>query len=277
METSTPYAPPVDRLLAPGEERARQRPWPDYPAEYGLGAEHIPELIRLATDMELWFSGGEGPEIWAPLHAWRALGQLRAEAAVEPLLGMLDELADEDWALEELPVVFARIGAAAIPPLAEFLAGSTHALWARVASTSALEKIAEADPSAREAVVAALTRQLGKWYRQDKLLNAHLIHVLVELGAREAAPLMEEAFAADRVDIALRGDWEDVQVDLGLLPERRTVRPPLHPELEPLASLLRERLASRPSPGSSSRPVNQAKAKRKLARQSRKRNRKRKK
>lgn len=44
----------------------------------------------------------------------------------------------------------------------------------------------------------------------------------------EAAPLMQAAFEADHVDIMMRGDWEDVQVDLGLLPERITERPRLN-------------------------------------------------
>lgn len=35
---------------------------------------------------------------------------------------------------------------------------------------------------------------------------------------------MGQAFAADCVDISIRGDWEDVQVDLGLKPARETPR-----------------------------------------------------
>ena len=46
--------------------------------------------------------------------------------------------------------------------------------------------------------------------------NAFLILALVKLGAKEAAPLMEQAFAAERVELIVMGDWEDVQVRLGL-------------------------------------------------------------
>jgi hypothetical protein len=40
--------------------------------------------------------------------------------------------------------------------------------------------------------------------------------------------VMERAFAADRVDISIPGDWEDVQVELGLIEERQTPRPQYH-------------------------------------------------
>src|SRR5579864_7878643 len=48
------------------------------------------------------------------VHAWRALGQLRAVEAVEPLLELFDRLEDDDWVHEELPAVFGLIGPARI-------------------------------------------------------------------------------------------------------------------------------------------------------------------
>ena len=43
----------------------------------------------------------------------------------------------------------------------------------------------------------------------------------------EAAPVIGRAFAAERVDLCIQGDWEDVQLSLGVLVERRTSRPQL--------------------------------------------------
>lgn len=40
----------------------------------------------------------------------------------------------------------------------------------------------------------------------------------------EVAGVMEAAFAAGSVPVCIAGDWEDVQVELGLLPERVTRR-----------------------------------------------------
>src|SRR6516162_9776606 len=110
QESNIRDQPPVERLLTYGEsDRIRWDDWPDYRA-LGIGPEQIPELIQLATDEELNLAAVESTEVWAPLHAWCALGQLRAVEAVEPLLELFDRLEDDDWVHEELPAVFGLIG-----------------------------------------------------------------------------------------------------------------------------------------------------------------------
>jgi len=82
------YPPPVSELLTLGD-CSKIGAWPDYLA-LGLGPQHIPDLIRMALDEELHWADSDSLDVWLPVHAWRALGQLRAEAAVEPLAGLLD-------------------------------------------------------------------------------------------------------------------------------------------------------------------------------------------
>ena len=63
----------------------------------------------------------DSAEVWAPVHAWRALGQLRAEASIAPLLVHLKTADPDDVADLELPVVFGMIGPAAVPDIADFI------------------------------------------------------------------------------------------------------------------------------------------------------------
>jgi hypothetical protein len=219
---STRYSSPVSELLTLGDCR-HFREWPNY-LDLGLRSEHVPELIEMATDEELNWADSESLEVWAPVHAWRALGQLRAVPAVEPLLDLLHELEDSDWVTEELPQVYGMIGREAIPALARYLNAASHGLWPRVTAAFSLERIAAADPSARDECVTVLSRQLERFTKNDPTLNGFLIHYLVELRAVEEAPLMERAFAADRVDLSILGDWEDAQVGLGLKATRETPR-----------------------------------------------------
>lgn len=277
------YPAPVDRLLTLGEAPIRRWPWPDYVAELGLGAEHVPALVRMGTDDALLWADAGTPDVWAPVHAWRALGQLRAEEAVEPLLGLFDALPDDDAVKDELPRVFGLIGRAAIPPLARYLAEPAHDLWTRVAAARALAEIAGQDPSVRDRIVALLTERLEGFGENVPELNAFLISYLLDLHAAEAAPLMERVFAAGRAPVGVAGDWEDVQVALGLLAERRTPRPPLFPELDELMQRLSERgkarsVARAPTPpqDAGAKAGAKSRAKRKMARQSRKQARKRK-
>jgi hypothetical protein len=211
----------------------------DYRA-LGLGPEHVPDLIRMALDEELYWSDVENDAMWAPIHAWRALAQLRAGEAAQPLTRLfcrIDEY-DDDWVDEELPRVFGHIGPASIPVLAEYLADDAHGLWARVAAAHGLSEIGKRHPEARSAVVDALTETLERFAKLDPTLNAFLISFLVDLDAVEAVSLIERAFEAEKVDYGLMGDWEDVQVRLGLLDERET--PPPNAVLGDLSGLWEE-------------------------------------
>lgn len=213
------YVLPVRALLERGETGDAE--WDDYLAQ-GINESHIPDLIRMATDEELLFAPSASDIVWAPTHAWRALAQLRTGAAVEPLTRILHWIDDEDYdaIAEELPTVFGMIGAPALPILDAYLTNEQNPLWAKVAAAEGVQKVAEHFPETRADAVAILTRTLERFAENDPTLNAYVIFSLVKLLAVEAAPLMERAFAAEQVDESVMGDWEDVQIELGLEAER---------------------------------------------------------
>ncbi|MGC1274111.1 MAG: hypothetical protein WBC44_10420 [Planctomycetaceae bacterium] len=261
------YGSPVDRLLTLGE--ARLGDWPDYVETFGLDAGHVPELIRMATDESLNASDGESSEVWAPLHAWRALGQLHAEPAVEPLSKMLAAAGSYgDWELDDLPIALGMIGPAAIPSLERIFDDDQLDVSNRSGAVRGLAAVAKHYPASRDAVVDVLVRRLERYESQDVELTTWLVDELTELQVTEAASLIEKAFAADRVDISLRGDWEDVQIDLGLLEERVTPRPDYMAKYRRQIDLA----AGRPN-ASLEKSKAKAKKKRKDAKAARKRNR----
>ena len=74
-ELGVGYAAPVRRLLSVGEARSYDpSDWPDYRARFGLEREHIGDLIRMACDAGFNQAESTSSEVWAPMHAWRALG-----------------------------------------------------------------------------------------------------------------------------------------------------------------------------------------------------------
>jgi hypothetical protein len=280
------YTPPVDQLLTYGDAHKHggdPQDWPEY-LELGIGPEHIPDLIRMATDEQLNTADPDSLEVWAPLHAWRILGVLHAEAAIEPLLSLLKkEYEDDEWAIEELPEVYALLGPAAIPALARYIDDESHSPSARTTASSCLEKIATHYPESRDECVAILTQQLERFAENDEGFNAFLIYSLVNLKALEAAPLMERAFAADRVDLLLMGDWDDVQVELGLkseeeVREERRNRAVVENVLSSIGAGGSPSASAHPSDRHTSRRggEDRKKAKSKMAKQSRKKNKKRK-
>jgi hypothetical protein len=225
------YSAPVDQLLKLGDTRFDTK-WRNY-GLLGLGPEHVAELIRMVQDEALHEGDGGSSEVWAPVHAWRALGQLRAEAAVEPLLGLLHRIDDfdDDAVGEEVPVVLGMIGPAALEPAAAYVADARHRKYARVAAGEALREIGQRYPDTRGEAVAALTRTLERFgeFGRDETFNGFLISNLVDLQAVEAAPLIERAFAADAIDTLLMGDWRKVAKELGIAAPAPTAAVPETP------------------------------------------------
>src|SRR5207245_1219672 len=126
-------------------------------------------------------------EVWAPIHAWRTLGQLRAEAAIEPLLPLFEEAEDDDWVMEELPDVIGMIGPTAIPAVTAYVADESHPIWARICASRCLVEIGKMHPEVRDECVAALAGQLERFEENDLEMNGFLVSHLIDLKAVEAA------------------------------------------------------------------------------------------
>ena len=214
---------PLDQLPELGD--------PDDGFEYlelGITEEHVPELIRIATrsfpkDVPI------SDELhWTRVHAWRALGQLRAEAAAEPLVRLLAEAdPNDDWALEDLPGTLGLIGRAVIAPAREASQREESSKHSRAALVQAIREVGDWHRYARDEAVEALVGLLREWPAQSPIFNASLINELIMLNAVEAAPLMQAAIEANAVALEFTGNWEDVQEDLGMI--RLRPRPKLRP------------------------------------------------
>ncbi len=232
------YQPPIAKLLEYGECHFNQD-WLNYVEELQLEEQHIPELIKMATDENLNHAHPESQEVWSPVHAWRALGQLKALEALEPLLELLDREPDDDWISIDFPHLCPRLGKECTPLLETFLADSSRDVFARITVADTLKTVAEQYPETLESTVATLVGELEKFRENDPGLNGFLIGALVDLQATETIKTIRRAFQADRVDSFVIGDWEDVQVELGLKTRRKIQEQPVS-DLEDFTSLLPE-------------------------------------
>ncbi len=218
--------PAIQKIRVLGDPGVNKA-WTDYQS-IGIGPEHIETLIDIIrSTSEFWeeTAGDENdPDIWLPVHAWRALGQMKSKEALPALLDLLRliEEQDSDLVQEDLPGVFNAIGAAAIPPLTTYLLDQQHEMWARIAAADGLHKIAVNRAKSRAVITDTLIRALEDYPDQDPTFNGFMVSFLMDLKAVEAAPLVEQAFRAGQVDEAIIGDWEDYQIGIGLLDRRLT-------------------------------------------------------
>ncbi|OUL23035.1 hypothetical protein BV378_24470 [Nostoc sp. RF31YmG] len=278
------YSLPVNQLLTYGDCRNFDiRNWPNY-LELGITSEHIGELVRMATDEDLYQADEDSLECWAPIHAWRTLGQLQAVAAIEPLISLFPKRDGDDdvweWIGEELPIVFGMIGSSAIPALAAYLADTSQGVFSRTTAVSSLTEIGLQHPDYHTQCITVITQQLESFQRQDSELNGFIVAALVDFEAMESASVIEQAFEADCVDEGIAGDWDDVQVSLGLKTNADVVNKASRFELTQNTSVHYPELSSASTGGFQqlrSKADTKRQAKIKIQKESRKKNRKKKK
>jgi hypothetical protein len=210
----TDYQSPVSALLNCGQCDAKAE-WRDYIAEFNFTEEHIPELIRMATDEELNYSEPDSKQVWAPTHAWRALAQLKASSAIKPLLPLLNNR-DDEWISGDFPTICTMVGLDSIPFLKEFLADTNNDFFARIDVVRCLTDLTKKYPETHEDHLQVVVQQLEKFRDNDPIFNSFLVIALIDLQAVEQIDLIEQVFQADLVDTFVTGDWDDVQVDFGL-------------------------------------------------------------
>lgn len=230
-------APPFAQLLKLGD------PWdipfdsPRY-EQMGFMQEHIPTLIQLATDDTLlweWDEKNPNP-YFAPIHAWRVLGKMRAEAAIEPLVALFNLDEDHEPILDDLPDVLAQFGETAIPALRLFLLHPDAYLWSLTAVSGALTKIALDNPETRSRCVEIIISRLRDFNQNEPDLNGSLIADLCDLKAVESAEVIKAAFYAKAVDLHVAGNWFDVKPELGL--DADAFVPGPEPDNDPIPPLI---------------------------------------
>lgn len=226
------YTPPVSGLLKLGR--------PEFPhgeIDYlalGFTAEHVPQLVRLVQDDELAFGDSDGPEVYAQIHAWRALAQLRAPEAIEPLFDLIEQQDEDDWSdwvTEEVPVILGGFGPVVIAPVVARLDRRGQQVYAPCDFANVLVEVARQFPETRAEVVGHLTAVLSTATANHPSLNGFIVSDLIDTKAVEAWPAIEAAFATGNVDESIAGDAADVKYRLGLGPEppRRVWNPALPP------------------------------------------------
>ena len=205
------YQPPVSSFLSRGPA-SKFGNWPNY-VSLGFSREHVAELIRMATDKHLNSAGSDSAEVWAPMHAWRTLGQLRAAEAVEPLLALLAD-SDDDWLHEELPTVIGKIGPVAVEAAKRYLADEDCDEYTRATAAAGLVQVAREHPETCDECAAVITEELGRALRRNQALNGLLVCHLLDLEAKESLSVIETAFRRQQIDNTLV-TWEHVKQEFG--------------------------------------------------------------
>ena len=115
------------------------------------------------------------------------------------------------------------LGWSAVRPflrLEKYILDDSNGLFDRIAALHGLERIASGDPECREKCVLIFTEKLKSCQKSDPTLNGFLISYLIELNATESIDVIRQAYERESVDLSVLGDFEDVEISLGLKKNR---------------------------------------------------------
>ncbi|MGQ9887948.1 MAG: N-acyl-D-amino-acid deacylase family protein [Aggregatilineales bacterium] len=169
--------------------------------EFEIGRAHIPDLIRMATDQRLYELKRKLAYHWAPVHAWRRLGQLRAKEAAEPLTALFSYI--DPLVVQEMPTVYTMFGPETIGVLAAVLSDERVSPIARSVALGCLRDMAEEYPQVYDLCVGIMTAQLEQGGANGPWLNSLLVITLVQIEAESAVTSIIRAYNEFEI-------WEDI-------------------------------------------------------------------
>lgn len=216
IPADAPYPPPLDQLLHMGDARNKSAEDARI-AALGLAQEYVPDLVRMARDRALNTDMTESDEIWAPIHAVKALEGLDVREVVPDLIPLFD--VDSDWFGDDLSNILGGAGETAIEPLRSYVQDRARWIYGRAHAASALTKIAERNPELRERVLAIFDDEFAHAEENDPTLNGFFLSDLVSIRAIEELPAIRRAFEQNLIDRSVVGGWAETLEALGQEPD----------------------------------------------------------
>ena len=215
----SPYTSPVSELLSIGQ--CDWKEWADY-SRFDFNETHVPELLKMAQDWPL-LNHDDEDIVWAPIHAWRVLGILQTEQAVEPLISLFYQEDDNFIIAEYLPSVMGRFGISATERLWQIASNTDEVEDARDLAIESLRWNVSFHTADRDETISKLTTMLNDREDDGDYLNTAIMGALVELKGSSSIEAIRAAFKRGVIDREIHGDLEDVEIELGLRKERSSI------------------------------------------------------
>lgn len=214
----------VTRVLLCKDEPQYRVAWPDYLA-YGLTRDDIPALIEIVERFTPTDDTLPDEEYFGSVHALRALARLQDPDTLPIVMALSQQADEQDWIFGELPGVLECFGEAAIPAIQAGIRDKTLNCFVRSLMAETLTTLSADDAEKQAATVSCIVEALQEFQTNDPAFNGLMISELINLRALEHIPLISTMYAEDKVDWSVNGDWDDVQIELGLLEQRLTPKP----------------------------------------------------
>ena len=190
--------------------------------KFNFTKEDIPELIELAMDnrseeIDYELYQKESDRLYfATIYAVRVLGKLGVVEAIEPLVNKMYLSLDSDFYQEAMIYFLADIGVEALDFIENDLLTVAED---KLTLFDGLKKIVKQNPQEHERIEAFLVKYLETTEDNGSHL-AFAISQLVDITRVKYLDMIKNIFETKDVDTMYAGDFEDIEIKLGLKKER---------------------------------------------------------
>jgi len=196
----------IQQLIQSGD-----RPHPNLLADIlACGEAAVEPLLTIISDPKMYWDDTRGQRYWLPEYAMGLLGDLRAEAAVPVLIGLLDW---QNMDVEQVVYALARIGPAAVEPTKAAVLNRSLGWYPRALAAQALAAQVYMEPEGSETLFEFLHTLLFQGPVQcpdDRILYAQLAQDLADLQGMDAVETIRAAFQRGAIDRDYV-DWPDAE------------------------------------------------------------------
>jgi hypothetical protein len=167
--------------------------WIDYQSILGLNTTHVDELIKIIENADLESVTDQTAEGCAPMHAWRALGQLNAIKSIETLFkGLIHNNQAFTFSIE-LPLVIGMMDESAIVPITRYLKKDTNERFDyQVCALEGLLIMAEKNENNTQRIGKIFVETLENFFLSSHRFNGYLIKALIKLNYTSAVKIITE-------------------------------------------------------------------------------------
>ena len=194
-------------------------------ADLGFRRDDIEGLLEIALDEDLeLYNSSVGKERYIPCHAITALGQFEAVEALDRLLKRLDFFHKDDYYREAVLYYIRKISYLKLDVLIEYFLDREKYTGLRVLVVEGIEEALNRDDILDKKAEKAFVEYLQRDDELDDFLNPMVIFMLIEITDDKYIDLIREVFETKPVNIYYDGDFEDVEIRLGLREKRSKPR-----------------------------------------------------
>jgi hypothetical protein len=225
IDLESKYSQKIQQLFELGRESLMNREIPSNEA-FQFNKEDIPELIKLATDYtyeDIDYTKYEifGDRLfYATIHALNILGKLKAVESIASTLQKMDEdEGDNEFFNEALITYIGNMGSDGLDSFEEYIFKNPES-YELLSVIDGIDKILEKEPSTVNRIEEIMIRYL-KNVKTHPVPLSFAISTLIDIGEDKHIDLIRETFKTKEVDALLRGNLEEIEIDLGLREDRR--------------------------------------------------------